>query len=507
MVQKISRLQFMKTIAISGMAVTGAGLLNGCSSTSGNSNIKWDEETEIIIVGTGFAGCAAAVEAADAGAKIKVIEKMPHPGGNSILSGCSAAACMNPLQEKYGIKDSYELMVQDMLEAGLYINNVEKVRTVAENSWPAVKWTMDRLGSQWLDKLVQFGGHSVVRTYGIGGNMLGAGIIKPAVAELKKLNVKIETGRKLEKIILNPDGSRVLGITVRDKYVFGDEKSGKSINIKAQKAVILATGGFGADLTMRMQQDPRLNETFDTTNHKGATGEAMRAGFSAGVVSIQPDQIQLLPECSPDEKGFGVGPLWSLRTSPYNVIINVKTGKRIVNEMADRKRKADAIMMTGQPTINISDERGMSDLPPDAKERAIEAGILKQFNSMDEIAAAYSVPADALKAEIAKYNSFVANKKDLDFGKKIRDNAQPITGPYNVVRNWPKVHHCMGGLHTTNKGECIDQNNNIIKGLYAAGEIGGGTHGACRLGSCAVADCLVYGRVTAQEAVKLDAWK
>lgn len=113
----------------------------------------------------------------------------------------------------------------------------------------------------------------------------------------------------------------------------------------------------------------------------------------------------------------------------------------------------------------------------------------------------YGMPVDAVKEEIARYNTFVENKLDEDFGKPIPEDAQLIDeAPFYGVRLWPKVHHCMGGVKTDLDCRVVDMNLQVIPGLYAAGEAVGGIHGACRLGSCATADCLVNGRIAGQNA-------
>ena len=113
------------------------------------------------------------------------------------------------------------------------------------------------------------------------------------------------------------------------------------------------------------------------------------------------------------------------------------------------------------------------------------------------------MPVDAVKEEITRYNTFVTNKVDEDFKKPIPDDAQTIDeAPFYGVRLWPKVHHCMGGVKTDVDCKVLDMDLQVIPGLYAAGEAVGGIHGACRLGSCATADCLVNGRIAGQNAAK-----
>ena len=136
-------------------------------------------------------------------------------------------------------------------------------------------------------------------------------------------------------------------------------------------------------------------------------------------------------------------------------------------------------------------------------EGALKAGITTEFLSIEEAAEHYGMPVDAVKEEIARYNTFVENKLDEDFKKPIPDDAQTIDEPpFYGVRLWPKVHHCMGGVKTDLECRVVDMDLQVIPGLYAAGEAVGGIHGACRLGSCATADCLVNGRIAGQNAAK-----
>lgn len=118
---------------------------------------KWEETFDVVIVGSGFAGLAAAYEAKKAGASVVVLEKMKTPGGNSIINGGVVAAAGSPLQEKMGIKDSPELLLQDMLKAGLHLNYVELARMVAYKSNETVQWTINELGVQYKEKVTQEG--------------------------------------------------------------------------------------------------------------------------------------------------------------------------------------------------------------------------------------------------------------------------------------------------------------------------------------------------------------
>lgn len=459
----------------------------------------WDEVADVVIIGSGFAGLAAAIEAHNAGAPVIILEKMSAPGGNSIISDGGIAASGTAMQKKVGIKDSPELMYRDMLKAGLGLNHPDLVREVTEKSNEVLQWSIDYLGVEYLDRVDIFGGHSVPRCYTPVG-VSGSTIIKRQLLKLSELGIKVRTQTYFNTFIRDSEG-RVCGILVREDYSHKDANSGINKYIRARKAVILATGGFGSDVSFRVAQDPRLTEKVDTTNKPFATAEALKEALKIGATPIHLSHIQLGPWASPDEKGYGVGPGFSdYIVFQYGIVVDPRTGKRIVNELADRKTVSDTILNIGQPCIGIADAKAVEQSGWNI-DRCLAKGVVKQFNQLQELASFYRLSYEALKATVMKYNSYFENKIDEEFGKPILPNAAPITfPPYYGIRLWPKVHHTMGGVQINVSGQVIDLNQHIIKGLYAAGEVAGGIHGTCRLGSCAITDCLVFGRIAGRNA-------
>jgi flavocytochrome c len=461
---------------------------------------KWDDTVDVLIIGSGFAGLSAAIEARNAGAAVMVVEKMPLAGGNSIINGGDFAAAGSKMQKAEGIEDSPDLMLKDMLRAGQYLNHMEKAKTVAEQSNEALEWCMNYIGAQF--KGVGFhGGHSVKRAHHtITG--IGSELVNKLLAKAKELGVNLQTRTKLVRLIRSKEG-RIVGIEARKGYRFPDENTGKTAYLKAKRAVILASGGFSRDLKLRLIHDPRLTDKFDSTNHAGATGEAILAACSAGAMDVQMDWIQLGPWTSPDEKGFGVVPWFCERLVGYAPMINPKTGKRFFKETGNRKERADAIILIGDPVIIFGDSVTVPKrvYPPNALDEGLKNGAIKKFDALEEVAKHYNVPLQPFLDEVAKWNSFVEKKKDTDLDCMIFPDALPTaTPPFYAARLWPKIHHCMGGLVTDTSGQVIDFDFKPIKGLYAAGEITGGVHGAVRLGGCAMADCVVFGRIAGKKA-------
>jgi len=500
-----SRRQFLKTGAAGLGAVAAGTALTAMTATDANAAkplpSKWDDEYDVLVVGSGYAALSAAIEAHEAGVKVAILEKMKVAGGNSIINGGLLAAPGTPLQAKEGIKDSPAVYLADMLKAGLNLNHIELARIVAEQVRDALMWTID-MGVEYKPRLNHLGGHSVPRTYNTT-NSSGSGIVRVMLDKVKSLGIPLKTRTKVTTLFQD-DSGRIQGVEVRERYKHGDETSGKVKAIRARKGVILATGGFSKDEPFRKAQDPRLAAEFnvDSTNQPGATSEAMREAMRIGGNPVHLSWIQLGPWASADEQGFGVGSMFSILAAfPFGFMVDADTGKRFVNELADRKTRADIMLTRKRPPVVITDQNGVefaSTLP-----QCLERGVVKKYDSIEEVAAANDIPVSALTETLGKYNGYVAKGEDVEFGKRFREGHGQLKAPFYAIRLWPKVHHTMGGLQIDTEARVISNDTwKPIDGLYAAGEVCGGVHGASRLGSCAIAECLVFGRIAGKVAAK-----
>lgn len=259
----LSRRNFLKTAgataAVAGLA-TGGMTLAPWTAEAAAIPKKWDETYDVVIIGSGFAGLAAAYEAKKAGASVIILEKMRTAGGNSIVNGGVVAAAGSPLQEKQGIKDSPDLLLKDMLTAGLNLNHPELAKMVAFNSNDTVQWTINELGVKYKDRVSQEGGHSVPRMYSTY-NQSGSAIVTAQLAKLKELGVVPKLQSYLTQIYRDADG-RVKGVQIRDKYVFPKNDSGKLKTIKARKAVVLLRSGLRGNMRSvdRYQNRPTFRQ-------------------------------------------------------------------------------------------------------------------------------------------------------------------------------------------------------------------------------------------------------
>lgn len=428
-------------------------------------------------------------------------------GGNSIINGGILTATGCPQQKMHGIKDSVDLLEKDILKAGNYMNYQEKVRFIAERALSNYEWTINELGVEYLpDAIGQEGGHSVPR-YVTTKNGSGSGIVNKEIDKCKALGIPLKTRVFVEHIIRNEKGE-VEGVQVREGYRFPKADSGKSKFLRATKGVVLCYGGFSADVKFRMYQDPKLNATLDTTNQPGATSELWRETSAIGCLQVQNDWIQCGPWGCPREKGMGIG--WQFNqtaAAEYGLWVN-SDGDRFVNELANRKVRADAIMVeqaNGKKCFAICNEPNVQPLKkqrPGFLEKMLERKIVDKYDSLEDLAKGAGIKPEELAKQVAAFNDIVKAKKDPKWSRYINNDQVPLTtGPWYVCELQPKVHHCMGGLVTDTECRVIDvRTDKPIPHLYAAGEATGGVHGAVRLGSVAILDCLVFGRVAGQKA-------
>jgi len=464
---------------------------------------KWDETVDIVVVGSGFAGCSAAAQATTDGAKVVVLEKMPTYGGNSIINGGVYASWDDKFHYRQKLNlgdDSTKLHFDDTIKGGDNYSIPALVKVMVEGATDGLNWMIDEGGARIRPTVVRAGGHSAYRTH-------AAGIGKVYVDALKRIaeknGAKFRLGSQVT-FIWRADAdpkSPVLGVEV---------KQGRKVsNIKIKKGLILASGGFSRDIKMRGDHYPYLaGDNWNCTNHPGATGEMIRFAQSIGADTLQMNFIQLYPYADPETGILDTPALYPFNGPGNGIVYVTNQGKRFISELARRDHVSFAQIALGpkgKPTYTIFSDEMVEKFGGTRKEveDGLKKGRLVVADSIAELARKIGMPSDALVDTIDKHNKYLAAGKDTEFNKPITKAMTPmIKGPFYAVAQWPAVHHCMGGLRINEKAEVIDIYGKVIPKLYAAGEVTGGVHGSNRLGSNAIPDCVVFGRVSGKNAAK-----
>ena len=493
---------------ISGATVTSRGLLGAVADAAKKAgvtlskadkklirkiekNIPSESKYDVVVVGAGGAGFAAAIEAKRAGASVVMLEKMPQVGGNSLISGAEMNVPCNWVQKKLGIKDSIELYEKDTYLGGDKKGDPAVIKVLAENALDAAEWGRDYLGVEFEpDNLFFFGGMSVKRAL-IPKGQTGYEWISKMQKKAEELGIPIITDMKAEELIMK-DG-RVVGVKAT--------MDGKNYDFYGKGGVVLATGGFGANAKMVAKYNPKIDERFKSTDSPGSTGEALYMAERAGAELVNMSYIQTYPICDPIS-----GAIELIADARFDgaIMLN-QEGKRFVEELDRRDVLSEAILNQtgGYCWVLWNDKIGAVSntvkAHPDEYAGFTKSGIMTTCDDLKCIADFTKIPYDSLKATVDRVSSMAGPGNDKDFNHRggLVDMSQ---GKYYVIKAVPSVHHTMGGVRINPKGEVLTKEGKVIPGLWAAGEVTGVTHGTNRIGGNAYTDIMVFGRLTGQEA-------
>jgi len=441
-----------------------------------------DMQTDVVIIGAGGAGLTAAIEVASQDVDVIVVEKMPLIGGNTKYATGGLNAAETSVQKELGIEDSVELFFQDTMTGGGDINNPELVNVLAENSAETVEWLIS-IGAD-LSDVGRLGGASVNRAHRpTGGAPVGNHIVDVLYAKAEEMGINIQLSSEVIEIL--GDSSSVSGVRVATEQ--------GEYNIEA-KAVIIASGGFGANNELVASFRPEY-EGYGTTNHPGATGDVLEFAKNIDVALVDMEQIQTHPTVMPSNNYM----ITEAVRGNGAILIN-RDGERFINEIDTRAVVSSAeLEQEGQTAFLFFDQGVRESLS--AIDGYYNKGFLIEANTIEELAKAIGVSSESLVETVNKYNSFVASGTDEEFNRP----DMPLSlekAPFYAVEVGPAVHHTMGGIVIDTNGQVYNTDENVITGLYAAGEVTGGVHGNNRLGGNALSDITTFGRVAGNSASK-----
>ena len=436
--------------------------------------------TDVVVVGGGGAGLSAAIAAKEKGANVVLVEKMLMLGGNTNYATAGINAANTKLQKKLGIEDSAELFYNDTMKGGKNVNNPELVKKLTADSANIIDWLTER-GAD-LSEVVFTGGQSAKRTHRpTGGQAVGPVIVDALAETAEKDGIDVRTESEVTKLIKT--GDKVTGVEVKHK--------GETYNITA-KAVVMATGGFGANAKMVAEYKPSL-EGFGSTNSPAITGDGIKMVKAVGGDLVDMTEIQTHPTVVHKKTAM----ITEAVRGEGAILIN-REGKRFVSELETRDVVSKAeLEQTGKSAFLVFDQEVREKLG--AINGYVRKGFTVEGATVEELAGKIGVDAKGLVETMAKYNGYVKAGEDKDFGKTALPR-ELVKAPFYAIEVSPAVHHTMGGVRINTNAEVLTANGKVIPGLFAAGEITGGVHGANRIGGNAVTDITVYGKTAGENA-------
>lgn len=550
----LSRREFVKGTA-SGLGAAGLGAsafaLATASTEAAQVPRRWDKSADVVIVGAGATGIPAAIEAAQNGASVIIVEQNYDIGGHAIQSGCRVAlGGGTSMQKRHGVEDSPDRMFEDLVNWFDYrFSDREIIRSFCDWSAPTYEWLVangvpfdpESLegadgGPQNIKRSQRARWRSGVNaTSPTGAN--GTLLMRPLEASARKLGVQILLQHSMTSVIREQNFSgRVLGVLATNE--------GKTIAIQARKGVILGTGGHSSNVLFRRMFDARLTEEYQVVgepySRQSGDAEMVAVRIGASLWGAANQTLETMARTHVLEKPLYIGNRYGYLRSPadpgdpgidnivsspifnkmgatgltvkdhQNVIHVNQVGRRIVNEMLTGPEWWNPCLAInggtgngGGPIWAIFDAEALKREnwvcePPHVDHN----GWFFVANSLEELAGKIQskyqkqpVPGAALRETVARYNSFVESGKDADFGKP-SPKYKIQTPPFYAGWSAPCVHDCLSGLRINTKSQVLDWNGEAIPGLYCGGESAGGfnQHG--------LAKCIVEGRIAGREAAR-----
>ncbi|MGG5217409.1 flavocytochrome c [Rahnella variigena] len=448
-------------------------------------NPQAPQNFDVVVIGSGGAGLAAAIQAHDEGAHVVIIEKMPTIGGNTIKASVGMNAAETRFQKLKGIEDSKELFYDETLKGGKFKNNPVLLREFVELAPEAVEWLAAK--EIELNDITITGGMSIDRTHRPADrSAVGGFLISGLVKNINKREIEVLLETSVAEIL--SDNGVVTGVKVVDEY--------NDSRILNAKSVIVATGGFSANREMVVKYRPEL-DGFVTTNHPGATGSGIAMLQKLGADTVDMGEIQIHPTVEQTTSY-----LISEAIRGGGAILVSQAGKRFYNEMETRdKVSAEIIALPEKSAWVIFDEQVRSNNK--AADEYIAKGFVISAPTPEELAVKLNMDPQTLSETLLRYNLFVVEKKDEDFGRTTALRHPLNQGPFFAIRIAPGVHHTMGGVTISPDTAVLDAQKQVITGAWAAGEVVGGIHGANRIGGNAVADIIIFGILAGKNAAAL----
>lgn len=556
--------QTLNVDTVSGASVTSNGVLDGVARAirlaGGNPDTlkkrpkapsaldKEDKDltTDVLVVGGGGAGLSAAATVLQKGKSVVLLEKFPALGGNTVRAGGPMNApdpdwqktfAANPgeahnLEESISMdlsaidseyRDDFQALQEQVhaylknpsflfdskllyriqtylggkrtdLKGNEIHGNYDLVKILTEHALDSVHW-LENVGVEFDHSDVTMPVGAIWRRGHKPKVPMGFAYISVLDDYVRKAGGTILTDTPVKDLIVE-DG--------QIKGAIATGRNGQTITVHA-KAVVLASGGFGANTKMLQKYNTYWTEIDDdikTSNSPAITGDGIILGQSVGADLVGMGFTQMMPVSDPN-----TGALFSgLQVPPANFVMVNQQGKRFVDEYGSRDKLAQAAIDNGGLFYLIADDHIKATAYNTSQEKIdaqVVTGTLFRDDSLEGLAKQIGLDPQVFVQTITNYNSYVDAGYDPEFDKGAFD-LKVEKAPFYATPRKPAVHHTMGGLKIDTQAHVLNEKDQAISGLYAAGEVAGGLHAGNRLGGNSLTDIFTFGRIAAQTAV--DEW-
>ena len=487
-VKMMDRRNFMKATTAGAGVLAFSGLVPN-SLEAKITDVKWDMSADVVVLGAGGAGLFASIEAAAAGAKVIMLESTAKVGGSSAICGGSLVFAGTDFQKEKKVNDSNKLLYDDFMEIGKHRNVPELVQTYADNQLDTYD-RLKKLGVKFT-RLLQ-GEGSVPRTHRVNPLEL----IQILKKEVDRLGVKTLMETPATRLVRDSSG-RIIGVMAA--------QGSKIMNIEAKKGVVVSTGGFSNN--PEMLDDLRIGfSRVRSAAAEGSRGDGVKMLWNEGARMKDLPSLKASFSTHPKSTAGRRQPVNTYRVG--SILIN-KLGKRFVNESLGHKELPEFTLM--QPD-GVVYELFDAKIAPEAaaKSMMIREEDLDQWaikaSTLDELATKAGIPAAALKETVARYNKFVDDGKDQEFGRKYLFGGGESklikidTPPFYFVEGVAAILGTYCGAQVNSRAEVLNVYGEPIPGLFAAGEVMGGMHGDGYIGGTAFGKALIFGRLAGKTA-------
>ncbi|KAL4074346.1 Flavocytochrome c [Scleroderma citrinum] len=453
---------------------------------------------QVIVVGGGLAGLSAAHTLLERGANVLLLDKQGFMGGNSTKATSGINGAGTQTQQELGIPDTAKTFFEDTKRSARDLARDDLIRVLTGRSGDAVNWLQNMFGLD-LSKVALLGGHSHPRTHRGNAQFPGMVITYAQMERLEDLavsqpdRVKIHKKARVTRLLKDESGA-ISGV----EYV----RNGKTET--AYGPVILATGGYAADFTPDSLLKKHRPEYYDlpTTNGDHCTGDGQKMAMAIGASAVDLEKVQVHPTglVDPNEPEAKVKFLAAEALRGVGGLLLDKNGDRFVDELQHRDYVTGKMWENGKYPIRlVLNGQASKEIEWHCK-HYVGRGLMKRFESGEALAKEMGIPPQYLKQTFDKYNAGAKANKD-PFGKKFFSSGDwAMNDFFHVAIMTPVLHYTMGGLEIDSESRVVGKDGKPIPGLYAAGEVAGGVHGANRLGGSSLLGCVVFGRVSGDTA-------